>query len=542
MSGPASGSPLPVVLLHALAVDAAMWAPVANALYESGHIVVAPDQRGYGETPLGSDEPSLDTVADDLAGMLDRLGVDRCVLAGASMGGYVALAFLRRHPERVAGLALFATRATEDDEQSRTGRLRFADAIVDPGVRPALVAATVPKMVGTTTRGQRPEIVAGLQALVDACPSETIAWSQRAIAERLDATADLAACQVPVVVAAGAEDELVALSEARATAEAALYGRLVVIPESGHMSPMETPGEVAEVIGALATDVAVREEAAMSAEPRWGFASSTGQDYTHTSIVDAHFNACRAAYRAQLDRVGIQPGAHVLDAGCGSGSFLPWLAEAVGSAGRVSAVDLADEHVALAGRNVLEWQLPAPVDIRRASLLDLPLDDASVDVVWCANTVQYLDDDALRKALGELRRVLRPGGVLAVKDLDASLVRVRPGDPDLFPGFFRREADVPGYSRQLLRGGDLYRFLREAGFTSVRQETVLIEHFAPLTREADDFYRRTCANLAARAVAAGVPGNWAPFLDPDSPDHPLSHPDGYISEGNVLAVGVAPGG
>jgi hypothetical protein len=92
----------------------------------------------------------------------------------------------------------------------------------------------------------------------------------------------------------------------------------------------------------------------------------------------------------------------------------------------------------------------------------------------------------------------------------------------------------------LLRSPELYRFMREAGFTGVRQQTMLIEHFAPLSRPAEDFYRRTCAGLAARAVAAGIPGDWKPLLEPTSPDHPLSHTDGYISEGNVLAIGFAP--
>lgn len=538
-----TGTDTPLVLLHALAVDARMWQSVADRLGELGRPVVALDQRGYAATPLGDDPASLDLVADDVAATLDRLGIDRCVLAGCSMGGYVALAFLRRHPERVAGLALFATRATPDDAQTRTGRLRFADAVNDPAMRPALVAAAVPTMVGATTRERRPEALARVQALVDACPSETVAWSQRAIAARADATDALAATSVPVLVVAGAEDELVALSESRATAQAAPGGEVVTIPGAGHLAPVETPDEVAELLAEFAVICAVTEPAGGTgtgaAEPRWGFASSTGQDFTHVSIVDAHFTACRDTYRALLDRAGIPRGAHVLDAGCGSGSFLPWLAEAVGPHGRVSAVDLADEHVALAGQNVLAWGLPTPIDIRRASVLDLPFDDGSLDAVWCANTVQYLDDDELRKALGEMRRVLRPGGVVAVKDLDASLVKLLPGDPHLLPDFFRREAQVPGYSRQLMRSGELYRFLREAGFSAVRQQTVLIEHFAPLTAEAADFYGRTCANLAARAIAAGLPGAWEPLLDTASADHPLDHPDGYICEGNVVAVGTA---
>lgn len=80
-----------------------MWQAQARALRSLGHPVLTPDQRGFGTTPLGDAPPSLDVVADDLARTLDERGMDRAVLAGSSMGGYVAMAFLRRFPDRVAG-------------------------------------------------------------------------------------------------------------------------------------------------------------------------------------------------------------------------------------------------------------------------------------------------------------------------------------------------------------------------------------------------------------------------------------------------------
>ncbi|MFD0688733.1 class I SAM-dependent methyltransferase [Actinomadura fibrosa] len=272
----------------------------------------------------------------------------------------------------------------------------------------------------------------------------------------------------------------------------------------------------------------------------WGFASSTGQDFTHSSIVDAHFRACLPAYRTLLGQAGITAGQHVLDAGCGSGSFLPWLAALVGPQGSVSAIDLAAEHVELARRQVPLWNPPCPVEVEVGDIVSLPFPDASVDAVWCANTVQYLDDAALRTALGEMRRVLRPGGRVAVKDLDPALITVRPGDRFLFTDFFRQEARSPGYARQLLRSADLFRWLDEAGFVQVRQRTVLIEHFAPLSPEAKEFYGASSAKLAEQALRQGMPGHWSRFTDPDDPDNPLNHPHGYISEGNVLAVARKP--
>ncbi|GAA0582358.1 class I SAM-dependent methyltransferase [Streptomyces crystallinus] len=272
----------------------------------------------------------------------------------------------------------------------------------------------------------------------------------------------------------------------------------------------------------------------------WGFTTSTGLGFTHHTIVDAHFEACREVYLGLLGQAGIEPGAHVLDAGCGGGDFLPRLADLVGPAGRVSAVDLAEENVALAGERLAQWSPACPVDVRRADLLELPFADDTFDAVWCANTVQYLSDSELALALRELRRVVRPGGTIAVKDLDAHLITARPVDPYLFSDFFRAAGRTPGYAAQLLRTRDLYRHLRAAGLVEVRQRTVLIEHFAPLTPQARAFYAPTCARLAEQALALGLSDEWHRLADPDAADHPLDGPDGYISEGNVLAVGTVP--
>ncbi|WP_329314546.1 methyltransferase domain-containing protein [Streptomyces sp. NBC_01278] len=274
----------------------------------------------------------------------------------------------------------------------------------------------------------------------------------------------------------------------------------------------------------------------------WGYTTSTGLAFTHEEIVDPHFDACAAYYRDALDGVGIERGWHVLDAGCGSGAFLPLIADRVGAGGRVSAVDLAPESAERAAARMRDHPAAVPVEVRQGSVLDLPYADGTFDAVWCANTTQYLDDGELARALTELRRVTRPGGLVAVKDVDGSLSTVRPADPFLITDFFRASARTPGYARQLLRGRDLYRRLRAAGLTAVHQRTILMEHHAPLNPSALRFYGNACARFARQAAVEGIAGDWAAFLDPDGPAHPLRDPDGYISEGNVIAIGTVPAG
>jgi ubiquinone/menaquinone biosynthesis C-methylase UbiE len=264
----------------------------------------------------------------------------------------------------------------------------------------------------------------------------------------------------------------------------------------------------------------------------WGFTASTGLGFTSASIVDAHFQACRPTYGRLLRQARIRPGSHVLDAGCGSGAFLPLLAEQVGPHGRVSALDLTAEHVATARRRMAGL----PCDVVCGDVLHLPYPDDRFDAVWCANTVQYLPDASLRQALSEMRRVVRPGGLIAVKEIDVSVVTARPGDPFLFADFFRLAGASPGYGAQLLRSRDLYRWLGEAGLTGVRQRTVLSEHYGPLSAVEKAFYGPSCAQIAAKARMLGAPGDWSRYLDPSDPLNPLNHRDAYICEGNVLAT------
>ncbi|MEU7023895.1 alpha/beta hydrolase [Streptomyces sp. NPDC046203] len=273
-----------VVLLHALALDSGMWRETAAALTARGRRVLPFDQRGFGGTPLGEDPPSLDTVADDVVRTLDREGIDRAVLAGCSMGGYVALAVLRRHPHRVSALALFNTRAAADTPETAAGRLAFAERIVRADLRESLIAATTPLLVGTTTRASRPGLVASLLDTVRGADPAAVAWAQRAIAARPDER-PATPVGVPAVVVAGAEDGLVGLAESRETAAALGAGDPVVVADAGHLLPMERPEAAAELIAALIDRV---DGTAPTPGP-----GTAGAHQTHEDITESDRTASR---------------------------------------------------------------------------------------------------------------------------------------------------------------------------------------------------------------------------------------------------------
>lgn len=235
-----AGSGLPVVLLHAFPLSSAMWLEQRNGLGDVCR-VITPDLRGFGGSQLGYDEPSLDHMADDVAGLLDKLAVDRIVLGGLSMGGYVAMAFLRRHGDRVAGLLLADTKASEDAEAARANRHRIADALDESGTTQVLLDDVLPALMGETTVVERPMIQGRVRALVEDAPPAAAAWAQRAMAARPDSFDTLRAVAVPALVVAGEQDTLSSVADAQAMVDALPDARLVVVPRSGHLTAVEVP-------------------------------------------------------------------------------------------------------------------------------------------------------------------------------------------------------------------------------------------------------------------------------------------------------------
>lgn len=249
-----AGSGLPLVLLHAFPLSSDMWRDQRDGLADLCR-VITPDQRGFGGSDLGDDSPSLDHVADDVAALLDRLGLDRVVLGGLSMGGYVAMAFLRRHRDRVRGLVLADTKAGADPEPARAKRERVAARLDAEQTTDALVDEVLPALTGPTTQGSRPEVVDLVTALVRACPPAAAAWAQRAMAARPDSLETLAGTDVPALVVRGAEDALATREDAEAMVAALQRGRLVVLEGAGHLTALEVPDDLTAALRGFLDDL-----------------------------------------------------------------------------------------------------------------------------------------------------------------------------------------------------------------------------------------------------------------------------------------------
>jgi len=251
------GEGTPVVLLHGFPFDAESWRGELDALASRARLI-APSMRGFGGTPAFEMENlSIDAMADDVAAILDALGVtEPVVVGGLSMGGYVTLAFARRHPRRLRGLVLADTRAEPDSEVARTNRDRGI-ARIEGGDLAGFVADLVPAILAPETRSDRPEVALRVRAMAMRAQPSSVVAMLRALRDRPDAMPDLSSIEVPVQIVVGAEDALTPVSVSYAMADAMEPGRasVNVIPRAGHLSNLEAPEAFQELLAAFVARV-----------------------------------------------------------------------------------------------------------------------------------------------------------------------------------------------------------------------------------------------------------------------------------------------
>lgn len=234
------GEGTPLVLLHAFPFSRQMWRLQYEGLTTQLHLVT-PDLPGFGESPLSQEPPGVGVMAQGVLDTLDRLGLERVVLGGLSMGGYVAMEILRRRPAVVQGLVLADTKASPDAPAGAENRLRMAELLEQSRSPRVLTHDVLPTLVGETTREEHPETVAWLREIVEETDPLAAAWAQRAMAARPDSFETLRQVRVPTLVVVGEEDRLTPPAEAESMAEAVPGAQLAVFDGVGHLSAAEAP-------------------------------------------------------------------------------------------------------------------------------------------------------------------------------------------------------------------------------------------------------------------------------------------------------------
>jgi pimeloyl-ACP methyl ester carboxylesterase len=236
-----------LVLLHAFPLDHRLWRRQAEAP-PRGWRLLLPDLPGFGGSRVFDKPPSVDEMADRAAALLDHLKVPRAVIGGCSMGGYGALAFARRHADRLRGLILCDTRAEADSPEAKATRDKTIAFVRDNPVS-ALVEQMLPKLLGETTRRERPEVSAEVTRIGSEQKPEAIIAALEALRDRPDATPALSAIAVPTAVLVGAEDQLTPPAVNRALADRIKGATFAQIDGAGHLSCLEQPEAFNKALG-----------------------------------------------------------------------------------------------------------------------------------------------------------------------------------------------------------------------------------------------------------------------------------------------------
>ncbi|MDG9719457.1 alpha/beta fold hydrolase [Streptomyces sp. DH24] len=237
--GPSDGTP--VALIHGHPFNRTLWAPQAEALVAAGHRVVLFDLRGYGDSDVTPGKVLLSDFADDLAALLDHLGIERAVVGGVSMGGQIAMEFHRAHPGRVRALVLSDTSAPAETEEGRDVRNRLADRLLAEGMD-GYADEVIGKMLAAYNVSALPEVAARVLAMMRATDPRGAAAALRGRAERPDYRDSLPAVDVPTLVVVGADDVYTPVAQAEDICRLVPHATLSVIDDAGHLPSAEQPG------------------------------------------------------------------------------------------------------------------------------------------------------------------------------------------------------------------------------------------------------------------------------------------------------------
>jgi len=233
-----------LLLVHGFPLNRRVWAPQVEAFAPVCR-VIAPDLRGLGESEATAGPTAMRRYAEDLHGLMLSLDAGPVILAGHSMGGYVALAFARAFPQLLRGLVLVGTKAGADTPAAAAARRASAEQVRAEGCE-AVVESMAGKMLSAGDTD--PVMAAVVRSILAEARPEGVMAALLGMAERPDAGAWLGEIRVPTLVVAGADDTLMAPAESEALARGIPGAWLELIPQAGHLVAYERADAFNEIL------------------------------------------------------------------------------------------------------------------------------------------------------------------------------------------------------------------------------------------------------------------------------------------------------
>ena len=237
-----------ILFIHGFPFDRTMWRFQVAGL--GGPRRVAPDLRGFGLTDPAPGSWTLADHADDMAALLDEMGIEQAVVCGLSMGGYIAFELWRRHRTRIRALVLANTRAGAESADGRTQRNATIELVRERGST-ALVDSMTAKVLAPATLQAQSQVVGHVRTMIADTTTDGMVAALAAMRDRGDSTDLLGSIDVPTLVVGGEEDAVIPLDTQRELARGVSGAELAIIPAAGHLAPLEQPEVFNRILAAF---------------------------------------------------------------------------------------------------------------------------------------------------------------------------------------------------------------------------------------------------------------------------------------------------
>jgi len=235
-------SATPVIFIHGFPFSHKMWTFTngQTELLAGTNRVIAYDVRGHGESEVGTGHYSIEFFVDDLVGLMDHLAIHKAILCGLSMGGYIALRAVERHPDRVLGLVLCDTKSEPDGNEAKAKRAASIKNIQINGIK-AYAADYIKNVFAPESLEKKQDAVKLIQSIIERTAPISVFGTLLALASRTDTTGSLTSIQCPALILVGEKDTLTPPSAAQAMKEKIPNSQMHIIPDAAHLSNLENP-------------------------------------------------------------------------------------------------------------------------------------------------------------------------------------------------------------------------------------------------------------------------------------------------------------
>lgn len=234
-------SEIPVIFLHGFPFDKSMWQMQLDFL-KSSHRVIAYDIRGFGSTYDDETDFSIDLFTDDLISFMDKLSIDKAIICGLSMGGYIALNAVKRFPDRIEALILCDTQCIADSAEAKEKRYAKMDEIASSG-KSAFTDGFIKGIFHEESLLHKKDVVEKIRSVVNSNSQNILINGLTAIAERSESCSVLREITMPTLIICGKDDALTPVKQSENMHEAIHASQLRIIDQAGHVSNLEQPRE-----------------------------------------------------------------------------------------------------------------------------------------------------------------------------------------------------------------------------------------------------------------------------------------------------------